>query len=114
MSERDLRAFLQDILVAGRRIGGYIEGLSYESFRKDFKTQDAVIRNLEIIGEAAKNIPGAERARYPELPWKGMAGMRDRLIHAYFGVNLDIVWAVITGELPPILPVIEKIIRDRE
>jgi len=114
MSDRDFRAFLRDILEAGRRIGDNIEGLSYESFRKDTKTQDAVIRNLEIIGEAAKNISDAERARYQELPWKGMAGMRDRLIHGYFGVNLDIVWAVITTELPDILPTVEAILDKRE
>lgn len=110
MSDRGARTFVQDILTAGQRISEYIEGLSYEAFRDDYKTQDAVIRNLEIIGEASRNIDGNVRDRFPELPWKAMAGMRDRLIHAYFGVNLEIVWAVIHFELPALIPLLEKLV----
>ncbi|MGD2157932.1 MAG: DUF86 domain-containing protein [Anaerolineales bacterium] len=109
MSERRIFDYLQDILEAGRRIGEYSTGMTYEAFQRDHKTQDAVIRNLEVIGEAAKNIPEPFRRKYPDLPWKEMAGMRDRLIHHYFGVNLDIVWDVIRGELPGVLENIEGI-----
>ena len=79
----------------------------------DMKTQDAVIRNLEIIGEATKNLSAELRAKYPELPWKGMAGVRDRLIHDYFGVNLDIVWQIITAELPEVVVKVKSIRQDR-
>ena len=78
----------------------------------DMKTQDAVIRNLEIIGEATKNLSAELRAKYPDLPWKGMAGVRDRLIHDYFGVNLDIVWQIVTAELPEVVVKVEAIKQD--
>jgi len=80
----------------------------------DTKTQDAVIRNLEIIGEATKNLSGELRTKYPDLPWKGMAGVRDRLIHDYFGVNLDIVWQIITAELPEVVAKVKAIKRDNK
>jgi len=92
MSERDAKALLQDMLEAGRRILVYTGGQNYAAFKKDFKTQDAVLRNLEILGEAAKHIPDEVSAQYPDLPWREMAGTGDRLIHHYFGVNLDVVW----------------------
>lgn len=112
MSERTDRAFLSDIQEAVRRITAYTTGVTYETFLADTKTQDAVIRNLEIIGEATKNLSVELRAKNPGLPWKGMAGVRDRLIHHYFGVNLDIVWQIITTELPAVATQIEEIIRN--
>ena len=87
------------MIEAARRAVDFSVGLSYDDFVKDFKTQDAVIRNLEIIGEAAKNISESTRGRYPEIPWKQIAGMRDRLIHQYFGVNIDVVWNVVRKDL---------------
>jgi uncharacterized protein with HEPN domain len=89
-------------------------GMMYDAFLGDTKTQDAVIRNLEIIGEATKNLSSELRAKYPDLPWKGMAGVRDRLIHDYFGVNLDIVWQIITAELPEVVVKVEAIKRDNK
>jgi hypothetical protein len=74
--------------------------MTYQVFLADIKTQDAVIRNLEIIGEATKNLSEETRKKYPNVPWKSMSGVRDRLIHRYFGVNLDIVWQIVTTELP--------------
>jgi len=103
MSERTDRDFVSDIQEAIRRIGDYTSGMRYETFLADTKTQDAVIRNLEIIGEAAKNLSEELRAKRPDIPWKGMSGIRDKLIHHYFGVNLDIIWQVVTNELPPVI-----------
>jgi uncharacterized protein with HEPN domain len=91
MSNRTDRDFLSDIQEAIHRIATYVAGMSYETFVADIKTQDAVVRNLEIIGEATKNLSEQLLRKYPDIPWKSMAGVRDRLIHHYFGVNLDIV-----------------------
>jgi uncharacterized protein with HEPN domain len=82
--------------------------LTYERFVKDKKTVDAVVRNLEIIGEAAKHIPERVRKKYPSVPWRDMAGMRDRLIHWYFGVNLDVVWKTVKERLPIVKPLVEE------
>jgi uncharacterized protein with HEPN domain len=100
MSKRSDRDFLIDILEAARRIEAYRGTISYDAFLADTKTQVAIIRNLEVIGEAAKSLTVELRARYPDLAWRSMAGARDRLIHGYFGVNLDIVWYIVTQELP--------------
>jgi uncharacterized protein with HEPN domain len=111
MSERTDQEFLSDIRGAIQRISAYVAGLDYESFTTDTKTQDAVIRNLEILGEATKSLSEEFRAAHAGVPWKSMAGARDRLIHHYFGVNLDIVWQIATAELPKViqqLPSIEE------
>ncbi len=102
MSERSDMEFVADVRGAIQRILMYTAGMAYESFVTDIKTQDAVIRNLEIVGEATKNLTDIFRAQYPLIPWKSMAGTRDRLIHQYFGVNLDIVWQIIVTELPAV------------
>ncbi len=112
MSKRTDRDFLSDIQEAIRRIGKYTAGITYQAFLEDTKTQDAVIRNLEIIGEATKNLSQDLRERYPHVPWKGMAGVRDRLIHHYFGVNLDIVWQIVTDELPEVASQLKKILQE--
>ena len=85
MSRRGDREFLRDILEACRRIISYTENMSYDEFLKDIKTQDAVLRNIEIIGEAVKNLSNIFKAENPEIEWRKIAGMRDRLIHFYFG-----------------------------
>jgi len=112
MSERDVRALLQDMFEATRRILSYTEGLDYTAFQQDFKTQDAVLRNLEILGEAAKHIPAEMSPQYPNLPWREMAGTRDRLIHHYFGVNLDVVWGIVEMELPNVVIELEKVLKN--
>jgi len=91
MREKDFRLYVQDILEAIGRIEQYLEGLTFEQFSKDIKTIDAVIRNFAIIGEAAKNIPVNVKLEHPEIAWKRMTGMRDKLIHEYFGVDLQII-----------------------
>lgn len=111
MSERGDRDLLSDILEAMRRIRAYTAAMSYKDFLADTRTQDAVIRNLEIAGEATKRLSEGVRQKHPAVPWKGMAGVRDRLIHQYFGVNLDIVWDIVTGELPELAPLIEQILQ---
>ena len=114
MSSRSDQDLLSDIQEAAQRIAIYTAGMTYDTFLGDTKTQDAVIRNLEIIGEATKNLSGELRTEYPDLPWKGMAGVRDRLIHDYFGVNLDIVWQIITAELSEVVAEVEAIKRDNK
>ena len=100
MSKRGDSEHTNDIKEAVKRIGAYTKGLSYQKFLKDVKTQDAVVRNLEIIGEAAKNISSDFKRKNKNIEWKNIAGMRDKLIHEYFGVNWEIVWNVIKEKIP--------------
>ena len=100
---REVRDYLFDILQAIEDIRSYTIGMSVDAFRKDRKTQQAVIRCLEVVGEATKKIQPALRDRHPETPWQEIAGMRDKLIHEYFGVDLDIVWGDCQGR-PCALP----------
>lgn len=86
--------------------------MSYDKFSEDIKTQDAVVRTLEIVGEATKRLSPALREQHPEMPWKDMAGVRDKLIHDYFGVNFDIVWQIVTEELPPVAVRVERILAE--
>lgn len=109
MSSRTEREFLADILEAVRRAEAYVADMDYEEFLADTKTQDAVIRTLEIMGEATKRLSAELRQQHPSVPWKNMAGVRDKLIHDYFGVNLDIVWQIVTDELPAIGMQVEEI-----
>ena len=97
---RDYNLYLTDILHAIESIERFVEGLEPESFKHDDKTSSAVIRKFEIIGEAAKNVPDEVQRQYPGIPWKEMAGMRDKLIHFYFGVDYDLVWSTIKNRLP--------------
>jgi uncharacterized protein with HEPN domain len=112
MSKREDSACLQDIRLAILRILDYVRGMEESEFLSDTKTQDAVLRNLEIIGESAKLVSGELKERYDQVPWRSMAQLRDRLIHHYFGVNLDIVWGVIQQDLPVLLPQIESILEE--
>lgn len=112
MSNRGDLAGIQDIREATIRIRRYVRRMSYKRFLADTKTQDAVVRNLEIIGEAVKGISSDFRRRHKDVDWKGMAGMRDRLIHHYFGVNLDVVWSVVQEKLPGLQGQIEAILRN--
>ncbi len=110
MSKRSDKDALEDMREAGQRIALYTAGMTYKSFLNDPKTQDAVVRNLEILGEAAKNISPELQAKHASIPWRGIAGTRGRLIHKYFGVDLDIVWQIITIDLPVLTKQIEDIL----
>ena len=110
MSKRTEEDLLKDILEGARRILLYTENMQYDTFLEDFKTQDAVIRNLEIIGEASKNLSEEFRKTHTKVPWKSIAGMRDKLIHDYFGVNVDIVWGVATEDLSRLVNQISQIL----
>jgi uncharacterized protein with HEPN domain len=114
MSKRDVRLFLNDILEAIRKIERYMAGLSFESFVQNDLVVDAVVRNLEIIGEAAKNVSPEMRARYSDIEWKKIAGFRDIVIHAYFDVDLTIVWTITTERLPDLKPLVAQVLKDLE
>jgi len=110
MSKRRDWNFLNDIREAIQRILTYTAGLSYQQFMEDIKTQDAVVRNLEIIGEATKNLSVNLRKTQLQLPWKDLMGMRDKMIHHYFGINYEIVWQIAKEELAGLLPHLEEIV----
>ena len=101
--------YIKDILRALESIERFVENMDFKEFVNDDKTSSAVIRKFEIIGEAAKKIPGEIRQQYLQIPWKEMAGMRDRLIHFYYGVDYELVWETIKKDIPQIKPLIKKI-----
>jgi uncharacterized protein with HEPN domain len=107
--KRDYQLYLRDIISAMESIRSFTADMQYEAFRADDKTSSAVIRKLEIIGEAAKQIPAEFRRKYPQIPWKEMAGMRDRLIHLYFGVDYQLVWTAISKRIPELLNQLKNI-----
>ena len=111
MSKRGDLEFLSDINEAIKRIEKYTKKVGYSSFAKNTKTQDAVVRNIEIVGEAAKSISDNTKKESQQIPWKKLAGIRDRLIHNYFGVNYDIIWAVAKKELKEISPEIDRLLQ---
>ena len=109
-SKRSDAERLADLLDASQQVRQYAEGYTFERLVADRKTLDAIVRNLEIMGEAAKHVSSVIKKRHPEIPWKSLAGIRDRLIHDYFGINYEIVWTISKEELPGLLPQIEKIL----
>ena len=111
---REYSLYLKDILEAMASIEKFVAGMEFEDFKNDDRTSSAVIRKFEIIGEAIKHIPDEIRNKYPQIKWKQMAGMRDRLIHFYFGVKYDLVWHTIKDVIPQVKPIIQGILKDIE
>ncbi|HZX10435.1 MAG TPA: DUF86 domain-containing protein [Acidobacteriota bacterium] len=109
---KDDEVRLRHILDAAREAFGFSEGQDRRSLEADRKLNLSLVRLLEIIGEAAKGITNDFRREHPELPWKSMIGMRDRLIHGYFDINLDIIWKTVKNDLPPLIDKIEKILAE--
>jgi len=109
MIRRSPNLFIDDMLDAMDKIMRYTKGLDYDDFRVDDRTIDAVLRNLEVIGEAAKNIPPGTKKENPEVPWKNMIGLRNITIHEYFGVDPTIIWEIITKNIPETAPKIKKL-----
>ena len=101
---RDSKLYLKDILDAMDSIELFVKGMDFEEFKKDDKTSSAVIRKFEIIGEATKYLPEDIKKDYPDIPWREMAGMRDKLIHFYFGIKYELVWRTIKDVIPQIKP----------
>lgn len=110
-SRRRDKDFLGDIEETVQRIASYTKGLTYKKFLLDRKTQDAVVRNFEIIGEAAKNISRDLRSKHPQIQWKKISGLRDKLIHFYFGIDYKIVWNIARKELPKLSKQIENALK---
>lgn len=110
MSKRTDKEFLSDILEAVHRSRSYTAGMPCEVFLEDIETQDAVVRNLEVIGEAAKNLSAEIRGEHSTVPWQSMAGVRDRLIRRYFGISLDVVWEIVNSELDTVASQVEQIV----
>lgn len=107
---RDYRLYLDDMQASSRKVLRYTRGLSRSEFFRKSQTLDATLRNLEILDEAAKNIPDEVRHRYPAVEWRKIAGLRDVLAHAYFGLDTDTLWDIIQNKLPPLAKQIRQII----
>jgi uncharacterized protein with HEPN domain len=114
LKRRDIRDYLQDILEAITDIENFVANMAYEEFVKDRKTLNAVVRSIEIIGEASKKLPDPLKAKYNGLPWKEITGMRDKLIHAYFGMDTETIWQTIKHNIQPLKQTIQTIQKDQE
>jgi uncharacterized protein with HEPN domain len=112
MPNRDWTLFLKDIQIHSRRIISYTKDLSTQEFFKDSRTYDAVMRNIQIIGEAIKHLPAEVRKEYKNVDWKKAAGLRDIVVHEYFGVNRDIIWDVIKNKIPELEKEVKIILKD--
>lgn len=111
---RDIILFLKDILESIEMIETYAGTKNYDEFIQNNIISDAVVRRLEIIGEASKNIPKDIREKYRKIPWRKIIGMRNRITHAYFVIDFKIVWNIIKVELPELKPEIERILGEME
>jgi uncharacterized protein with HEPN domain len=110
--KRNVKIYIKDIIEYMERAEEYVKDLKFEQFAEDKKTYDAVLRCIEVIGEATKNIPNEIRNKYPEIPWRDMAGMRDKVIHSYFTVDISAVWLVVKEEIPKLKPLLLKVLND--
>lgn len=109
---RNYRLYVKDIFEAMDAVQTFVEGMDFDALVADDKTASAVVRKLEIIGEATKNVPEEIRKKYPQVPWRQMAGMRDQIIHAYFAVDYAVVWDTLKTDIPSLQPIIAQILKD--
>ena len=114
MSRRKPDVYLQDILESIGHIQQFLEGVSEDEFYKNVEKQDAVLRRLEIIGEAVKHLPDDIREDHPDIPWRQIAGMRDVIIHEYFGITLEMVWVAATEDILDLKTKVEEIIESKQ
>jgi uncharacterized protein with HEPN domain len=112
MSDREILLLLEDIRDAAQKILLYTSGMSFDDFISDDKTTDAVVRNFEIIGEAANRVPNDYKSDHPEIEWRRMSGLRNRIIHEYFGVNYATVWKIKEENIPELIDYIQQAIDD--
>ena len=106
--------YLRDIIEYADKATRFVQGLDLETFQKDEQKTLAVVRALEVIGEAARHIPRTLRDKYPDIPWKRVVGMRDKVIHDYFGVDLEVVWKTLQDDLPPLVDRVKQMLSDLE
>lgn len=112
MIERELATFFQDILKMISAIERFMAGMNFEDFKQDERTIFSVKRALEIIGETVKNVPQSLRIKYPDIPWKSIAGMRDKLIHEYWKTDVEVVWATTQRYVPKLKVLIARVIEE--
>lgn len=110
--ERVYLDYIRDMLESAEKALKFVSGMGLDEFKSDEKTQFAVVRALEIMGEGAKKIPKDIQERYPKIPWREITGTRDKLIHDYIGVNLSVVWRTLHDDLPPLIEQLEAMLKD--
>jgi len=111
MKKRDYKDYLQDIANSIDDVKSFTENITFEDFTMDKKTINAVIRSIEVMGEATKRIPKSIRGKYPSIPWKKMTGMRDKMIHEYSGVDVGILWKTVKEDIPSLKPLIQSVLK---
>lgn len=114
MNKRSYQIFIEDALVAVDKIARYTENVNYDDFCQNEMMVDAVLRNLEVLGEAARNVPDEIKVKYPHVPWKRMVGLRNIVIHEYFGIDLENIWKIIDENVPETRSELVKILKDLE
>lgn len=112
MPPREASDRIGEILEAIDKIERYTEGMDLDGFRADERTIDAVLHNLTVIGEAANHVPDEVQTRHPGIPWKRMRGMRNVVVHEYFGVSLEIIWETVWNDLPPLVPRLRTLLEE--